>query len=235
MVHRLLGRLGAGPIGPIRLALFLAIPTLPVITWAIANPYRPAEYVGGLIPLGDALKIAIGALAAAALAGGFVGGRLAGRQTLSVLAAIAVAWFVGIASLSVVPALMGIEYRGTALCIFGCTAIVDAANPASGAITWAMAAGMTTTSFVAPVIAAVLLIAANRTARGGERIGASILIVVAHGIAHGMVFVGGGLPAIAAYLCLGAGVIAWSTVVVRVPQPAPVAPEPAALREALSV
>jgi hypothetical protein len=217
-VRRVLDRLGAGSWGPVRLALVLGVPTLPVVTWALANPTLPESSAGTSIRLGDALQIAIIGVVAASLAGGFVGGRLAHRPTLSVFAALAVAWFIGMASLSVVPALLGIQFVGAVFCMDGCQPLVTGANPLSGAFAWAEGVAMSTITIAPPIIAGVLLVYSRRLARRGERVGASALIVAAQAAAQWIVFVGGGVPAIAVYVCLGAGVVIWANVIVPVPE-----------------
>lgn len=217
MVKRWLGKLGAGPWGPIRLALVLAVPTLPIVTWAIASPTLAGSYAGTGIALADALPIAVGAVVAASLAGGFVGGRLARRQDLSVFAALAVAWFTGMLSLSVVPWLLGINYVGAVFCIDGCQALMTAANPMSGGIAWAAGVGTSTITIAPPLIAVALLNYSRRFERRGNRVAAASLIAAAQAVAQWVAFAGGGVPAIAVYLCLGVGVVIWATVIVPVP------------------
>jgi hypothetical protein len=134
---------------------------------------------------------------------------------------MAVAWFIGMLSLSFVPALLGIEYVGAALCTDGCQPFVTDAEPLSGARAWATSVGASTAMIVPPVIALWLLTISRRLVRQGDVLRASVLVVLAQAAAQWFVFAGGGIQAIAAFACLGAGVVIWATVIVPVPvQPA---------------
>lgn len=225
MVQRLLARLGAGRFGPVRLALVFGLASVPVVTLAVASPTHSADYVAKPVSLGDALTIAIAAVVAASLVGGLVGGRLTRRPTLAILAALAMAWFVGVASLSVTPWLLGIRYEGTTVCIGICNSFVSSANPVSGATTWAIGLGMSLSMVVPLVIALLLLVAARRATRLGDPSAAAVMLVIGHAVAQFMTFVGGGAPAVFVYVCLAVGVIAWTGIVMpgSAPSAAPVA------------
>jgi uncharacterized membrane protein YecN with MAPEG domain len=201
----------------VRLALVFGLLSLPVVTWAVANPAQSSGYVPHRVALTDALEIAAVAVLAAALIGGFIGGRLVRHATWSMFVTVTASWFVGMTSLSLVPALLGIQYEGAGMCIDGCWATLTSATPLSGATTWAVGFGFSL-SMVAPLlIALACLWLANRNARAGSLGTAAFLVVFAHGAGQFMTFVGGGLPAAAVYLCLGAGLVAWATLVIPKP------------------
>lgn len=218
MVRGWLDRLGAGRWGSVRLALVLAVPTLPVVAWALANPKISDPFFNPTPPMRVVLPIAVAAVLAAAIAGGFVGGRLAHRPTLSVFAAMAVAWFAGMLSLSLVPALLGMNYVGAVFCIDGCQPLVTAEKPISGGIAFASGVGMSTVLIAPPLVAIALVAFSRRLARRGRLVAASVLVVAAQAAAQFMTFVGGGVPAVVVFLCLGAGIVAWSSVIVSAPE-----------------
>jgi hypothetical protein len=177
---------------------------------------------------GDALTTAVIAVVAAALAGGLIGGLLTRRPTLAMFAAVAVAWFVGVASLSVTTWLLGIKYEGTTVCIGICNSFVTSENPISGLIAWGVGFGMSLTTVVPLVIALLLVLGARRFTQMGDRGTAAAMVVVAHGVAQFMTFVGGGAPALFVYLCLGIGVIAWTGIVMPAAKDASAPAEPVA-------
>jgi hypothetical protein len=229
VVRRFLTWLGTGRFGSVRLALVLAVPTLPIVTWAVANPVQTETYRGPAIAYDDALVMSVLGLVAAALAGGFVGGRLARHATISIFTAVAVAWFVGLASLSVTSSLLGIRYQGFTICIGACSSFISSRDAFSGVIAWGIAAGMTTSMVIPPVIGVLALIGSRSSARAGEIASAAVLAVAGHAFFLGMAFVVGGAPAVAAYVCLGIGVIVWAQIVVAAPVKPAVPVEPIAV------
>lgn len=230
-VQQLLDRLGAGRWGSVRLALALGVVTIPVVMWAIANPTLQGEYVGESVALLGALLMSVIVVIAAAVAGGYVGGLLAHRPTLSVFAALAVAWFVGVASLPLAASVVGIQYLGAVMCFDGCQPLLTSTNPLSGAMALGAGVATSTMTIAPPLIAGALIAISRRFTKRGEVVKASALIVVALAAAQWIVFVGGGPAAIAVYTGLGIGIVIWASVIVRAPaQPSiPIEPVPAPL------
>jgi hypothetical protein len=173
-----LRRLVRSPIGPTLTALVLALISAPFVAFAIVRESVP-PWIGPFdepVDPGIAIAIACIAVIAGGLVGGTIGGRLLRRSPVAgLLVAVAVAWPIAIATLPMVPTLLGVEYRTAFGCISSCNPTIRAGDLASGAISYAASVFSGVFLIVPPVGALALAIAAWVASRRHRPIVAIVL------------------------------------------------------------
>jgi hypothetical protein len=222
-----LDRVVAGSWGPLRLALLLALVSIPVATWALLSPAPSQSGIAGVAPgLADAVLIATIAVLGAALAGGVTGSFLAGRRIAAPFAALAVAWATGIGLLGLAPALLGISYTVGTFCLDACNPLVSSDKPLSGITTWF---GGTLLGFITVIPALIGLLAirlARRAAGRGSVLAPVAAALVGHTALNWLTLLGSGIPGMVVYAVLCLGVACWALLLARerdqggVPEPA---------------
>jgi hypothetical protein len=196
--------------GPVVTGVVLAVLSILPVAWSLQS--GPVDWQASLMdwrPPGwpGALLIAACASLAAAVAGGYVGGRVhAEHRVGGALVALAIAWPLGITVLPLAAATFGVHLRTGTMCIDGCTAYLSDAAPWSGP--GAYAQSFMGLIFVVPeVIAVVFLILARLALRRAHVILGIVFVVAAYGALHMYSVLSDGATAFA---CLGVGVVAWS-------------------------
>ena len=186
----LIVRLAQARFGPLLLALALALVSTPLAALTIIGVATNAH--GNPQPIGVdlALKMALLAVLAGALAGGSVGGIVVRRRPVQGLAlAVAVAWPVAIATLPVVPNLLGTHLYAAKGCVDTCFPLIDSASPASALWGYVLA---TAGGTVYSLIPALLLVWGGRRAarQGRQQAAAGLWLGAVLAINWGSMFLG---------------------------------------------
>jgi hypothetical protein len=179
-----------------------------------------------------ALVLAAGSVIPASIIGGGLGGQFVrSRPVAGAIVAIAVAWPVGIAMLSITASLAGISLETAILCIDTCTPQITNLQPGSGLAAYATALVVGQVFIVPPVAGVVLLLLARWTAKRHRLLSSLVLSIAAYGAVHLMSVTYGGL----AFPCLAIGITVWAVLLrEKIPAEEPQAavtdpsPEPAA-------
>lgn len=117
-------------VGPTSVALLLALVSLPLVALTlpvVVPPPDPSTLAPAAPPLDPSRWLAaIGSVVAGALVGGSVGGWLVRRNgVVGTLAAIVLAWHVGLFALPVLPAASGLEFRAGSYCVDFCHIAIE--------------------------------------------------------------------------------------------------------------
>jgi hypothetical protein len=191
-------------------ALCLGLLSTPFAVAAIVSsstpPYGNRDGVEP-VSFGVALLVALGAVTAGSLAGGILGGSVVRKQPVLGLAlALVVAWPVAIATLPLLPALLGWPYQAY-VCTDGCTPWITAEVPLSGLTEYA---GMLATALYGPgEVAGVLALIAIVLARSNHRIFASVFTIAAF-VALNFWSIAATPGATTAMIALVAGSVIWA-------------------------
>lgn len=197
--------------GPVVTAVVFAVLSILPVAWSLqSGPASPGQAsLADWSPPGrpGALLLATCASLVAAVAGGYVGGRVRVPQPVAgALMALVMAWPIGITVLPLAAATFGVHLRTGIGCIDGCTAYLSDAAPWSGP--GAYAQSFTGLALGMPeVVAVVFLFLARLALRRARVILGIAFVVAAYGALHMSSVLGGGATAFA---CLGVGVVAWS-------------------------
>jgi hypothetical protein len=209
----LLQRLGEGPAGPIKLAVALAIVSIPLVGLSFLLPplfeadpgFSPPE----ILP---AFVIAGLATVGAAIAGGGVGGLVVRtRPTIGALLALAIAWPLAVSLVSIAATLLKVPFETAYSCFDTCGPTVHSRDAASGAGMYLISTVISILTIVPPIIAAICLFGAYKLNQGGSPFVATIVLAIGYGALDYLAFLAGAQP-ILAYLCLAAGVALWTRV-----------------------
>lgn len=201
--------------GPVRLALGLALLSMPVVAASLVQAPEAwqqrivrAPRVGWV----DAVVLALPSTLTASVVGGFLGSRLVRtRPIAAVLVAIGSAWPVGIMMLPISAAVMGIGLRAGILCIDTCNPSLTDEVPISG-ISAYIGSLIGGAFFIAPpALFVACVVAAWRIGRRRYMAG-SVLAIAGYGFLHGWSLLLGGFPAFAA---LAFGVLTWVRLLYR--------------------
>ena len=196
--------------GPVVTAVVFAVLSILPVAWSLQS--GPAEAQASLAdwsPPGwpGALLLATCASLVAAVAGGYVGGRVRVPQPVAgALMALVMAWPIGITVLPLAAATFGVHLRTGIGCIYGCTGYLSDAAPWSGPGAYAQSF-MGLVLVMPEVVAVVFLFLARLALRRARVILGIAFVVAAYGALHMYSVLGGGATAFA---CLGVGVVAWS-------------------------
>jgi MFS family permease len=165
--------------GPLIAAVILGWISAPFAALSIIASSSPVSTApGSLVPLTflQALSMAFVAVTAAALVGGLLGGALVRRRpVLGFATALFVAWPVAIATLPLLPSLVGWPYRGAMLCISACNAMLSADAPLSGFTAYAQT--LVGDLWGPGEVAGILAVVAIVLARTGHRLFASAFVI----------------------------------------------------------
>ena len=195
--------------GPVVTAVVFAVLSILPVAWSLQSVPAHEASLADWSPPGwpGALLLATCASLVAAVAGGYVGGRVRVPQPVAgALMALVMAWPIGITVLPLAAATFGVHLRTGIGCIDGCTAYLSDAAPWSGP--GAYAQSFTGLILVVPeVVAVVFLFLARLALRRARVILGIAFVVAAYGALHMDSVLGDGATAFA---CLGVGVVAWS-------------------------
>lgn len=200
--------------GPIVVAVGLAVLSIPVVTIALLLAPEAAPRLNVTrLALGEAVALAAIATISAAVVGGAIGGFvIRSRRSLGVLAAIALAWPVGVAVVPIAASALGIRFQAVEFCIDGCNPMIRSDVPLSGAQAYFQSA-VVSAATVVPLLGVLLL---RPVARALDRRGAftmaSIVIVAAYATLN-WVIVSGGVVAFLPFVALAIGVVLWSRLI----------------------
>jgi len=197
--------IAARPGGPTIVALGFAVLSIPFATAAIVSVAVDAAGDPVSVDLDLALVMAVVAVLAGALVGGAIGGLAVRRRPdLGLALAIGTAWPAAVATLSIVPVLLGRDYRAVRLCIDSCSAVIrgDSALSAIGGY----AISVVFTALYAVPAAGILLLVAWELGRRRHRKLRSIFVASAIVAIDGW-SMSTGLPAAAA---LVVGALVWA-------------------------
>lgn len=190
-------------------ALCLGLLSTPFAVATIVSSSTPAYgNRDGVEPVsfGVALLVALGAVTAGSLAGGILGGSVVRKQPVLGLAlALVVAWPVAIATLPLLPALLGWPYQAY-VCTDGCTPWITAEVPLSGLTEYA---GMLATAFYGPAEVAGVLALIAIVSAGSNRIFASVFTILAF-VALNFWSIAAASGATPAMLALIVGAVIWA-------------------------
>ena len=209
----LLEGLAEGRSGPSKLAVALAIASIPLVGLSFLLPplfevdeqFTPPQVL-------HAFVIAAVATLGAAIAGGGIGGLVVRtRPTLGALLALAIAWPLAVALVSVIPALLKLPFETAYSCFDTCGPTVHSRDPASGAGIYLVSTVISLLTIVPGLIAAICLFGAYKLNQGGSPFVATIVLAIGYGALDYLAFLAGAQP-IVAYLCLAAGVALWTRV-----------------------
>jgi hypothetical protein len=192
----------------VALAVVLALVSAVPVAWALqAGLDRLAIEMVGWHPLGteQALVLAFGSVIPAGLLGGTVGGLVwTRRPTIAPVAALSVAWVVGIVALPLVAAAFDIPLQAGIVCADACRPLLSNDDPLGGIPAYGEALLASLVTFPYLAIPAALLLLARRFRR-------TALSMVAWLSAHAALHfwtIGGGGGLIYAVLMLG--VVLWT-------------------------
>lgn len=195
--------------GPVVTAVVFAVLSILPVAWSLQSVPAHQASLADWSPPGwpGALLLATCAGLVAAVAGGYVGGRVRVPQPVAgALMALVMAWPIGITVLPLAAATFGVHLRAGIWCIDGCTAYLSDAAPWSGP--GAYAQSFTGLALGMPeVVAVVFLFLARLALRRARVILGIAFVVAAYGALHMDSVLGDGATAFA---CLGVGVVAWS-------------------------
>ena len=195
--------------GPVVTAVVFAVLSILPVAWSLESVPAHQASLADWSPPGwpGALLLATCAGLVAAVAGGYVGGRVRVPQPVAgALMALVMAWPIGITVLPLAAATFGVHLRAGIWCIDGCTAYLSDAAPWSGP--GAYAQSFTGLALGMPEVGAVVFLFLARLALRRARVILGIAFVVAaYGALHMDSVLGDGATAFA---CLGVGVVAWS-------------------------
>jgi hypothetical protein len=194
---------------PVVTAVVFAVLSILPVAWSLQSVPAHQASLADWSPPGwpGALLLATCAGLVAAVAGGYVGGRVRVPQPVAgALMALVMAWPIGITVLPLAAATFGVHLRAGIWCIDGCTAYLSDAAPWSGP--GAYAQSFTGLALGMPEVGAVVFLFLARLALRRARVILGIAFVVAaYGALHMDSVLGDGATAFA---CLGVGVVAWS-------------------------
>lgn len=197
--------------GPVLTAVVFAALSIFPVAWALQS--GPADWQAELAdwrPPGwpGALALAGCASLAAAVAGGYLGGRVRiAHRVGGALMALAIAWPIGIAVLPAAAATFGVPLRTGVVCIDSCHAYLSDDNPWGGPGAYAQSF-MGLILIVPEGVALVLMFVAGLAGRIGRVVLGTTFVASAYGALHLYTVLSGGATAFA---CLGFGVVGWST------------------------
>ena len=210
-LRRSLERLGAGPFGPVKVAVALALPSsllvaasflLPPVFEVDAN-FQPPSLAGAVI-------VGLVACLGAAAAGGAIGGVMVRRHpTLGGILALAIAWPVAVSLLSIAAKVAGVTFEAAYSCFDTCGPMVNDDDALSGLGAYLISAFVSMVTIVPIVIAGVCVFGAYKLNASGSPFAASIVLAIGYASLHFMTLLGGAAPLVA-YVCLLVGVALWT-------------------------
>jgi hypothetical protein len=193
---------------PAALALVLAVASVVPVAWVLqAGTAELSIEMTGWHPLGtgQALVLAVGALAPAAILGGSIGGLVWRRRpAFGPLVALSIAWFVGIVALPLVASAAAIPLRAGIWCFDACQAALTDAAPLSGLSAYAQAVIASLIFWPLLLIPGALLLVARLV---GSRLAWVAAWLSVHAWLNAWTFLGKQLPV---YVILVAGVVLWT-------------------------
>ena len=200
------GRLGRY-IESVLLAILFAVASVAPVALALqTGPDQMVIESVGWHPLGtgQALAIALGAVIPAAVLAGAIGGLLwVRRPVLAPVAAVTVAWFVGIVALPVVATWLDVPLRAGIDCFLPCTAQLRDGQPGGGVTAYAkLPVGIPLTIYLL-IVPVVLFLVAHRTRQPAVWVAAWLSL---HAAIHPFSIAG----AASIYAVLLVGVVLWS-------------------------
>jgi hypothetical protein len=186
--------------------LFGLASVAPVALYLQAGPDQHVIEAVGWLPLGtgQAFALALGAVIPAAILGGAVGGLVwLRRAALAPVAALTVAWFVGIAALPVIATWFDLPLRAGVDCFVSCTVHLRDGQPGGGVTGYAESlVGLPLTIYLF-IVPAVLFLVARRTRQPAVWVAAWLTL---HAAIHPFSI----LRAAPIYAVLLVGVVLWS-------------------------
>ena len=210
-IRQALERLGAGPFGPVKVAIALAIPSSLLVAAAFLLPpvfevdarFQPPSLAGSVI-------VALIATLGAAAAGGAIGGLAVRRHpTIGTILALAIAWPVAVALVPVAARLAGVAFETAYSCFDTCGPMVHDRDPMSGVGAYLISAFVSMVTIVPLVIAAVCVFGGYKLNASGSPFVAAIVLAIGYAALHFLTLLAGG-PPLVAYLCLMFGVALWT-------------------------
>lgn len=214
IAHRIL----RSPVGPVALALGLALASIPFVAasfmalwsgqWALWGP--------DAVALGwrDAFVLAVGSALTAALVAGSLGGIVVRRRPrLAALAAVGLSWPIGVAMLSITAGLTGMDLGiGKGWCETSCDVLITS-EPASAIRQYASSVVLGGVTLLPEVVAIGALVLAYAARPGGREVLAVAVgaIAVAAAALQFVSLLDGGLVA---FLCLAVGALVWTQLLV---------------------
>ena len=196
--------------GPVVTAVVFAVLSIVPVAWSLQiGPddwmaqqarWRPPGFPG-------ALGLAACASLAAAIAGGYLGGRVrATHRVVGALVALAIAWPVGITVLPLAAATLRVPLVAGIGCLDSCDAMLHDSDPWGGLGAY-LYSYMWLITVVPEGVALVLLFLARLAARRARVALGAALVVAAFGALNAL---SAGQDGLTAFACLGFGVVAWS-------------------------
>jgi hypothetical protein len=199
-------------LGPVLLALGLAILSIPIVAGALMNTGAPGYYELPDPAFGDVLVLAaVACLASAGLAGVIGGAVLRQHRVLGPLVAIGLAWPIAVTLVPLVANALGIHYQAVVFCLDSCSVEIDSAKPFSGIAAVAGTIQMGVMTIVPDIILLAALWAADRAARGGSNGAAAALVVLGFGALDWPAFACGGATGLLPFAILAIGVTLWAS------------------------
>lgn len=220
----------------VRVAVLLALLSIVPVAWSLrlsppdaalrnrGSVYGPIDWQ--LISVPSALAVAAVVALTSAVVGGLIGGRAwRWRRVVGAVLALESAWAVGILTLPIAAASLGVHLRAGIVCIMGCQVLLRDDEPWGGPVAYAAflaSVVFTTWSLIVPVVVALLVgFVLYRWIRGraADRPRPPLLLVVlALAVAQGLSLIwalGGGPGAIVVYASLAIGVLVWTALMAR--------------------
>lgn len=169
--------LAQGPAGPTVLAIGLAVLATPFGAWAITRAAVDGSGQPAFVDPGLAIGMSLLATLVGAVVGGTVGGLVVRRNpTGGMVLALATAWPAALATLPVVPALLGRHYGGVGLCIDSCGPVITSEALGSAISSYLISVMFGATYSVVATV--VLLVIAWRLARRRRAVKAALYLAV---------------------------------------------------------